>query len=649
MPYEPSQPHQIALQNSESRSVKVEGPDGKPVAGARIEARLIFFTGGTGSAEIPASLASPIAVTTGPDGTATINYLRARDRLVAARVTADSIGEQDLPVTEETRPGVAATIFAIKLKETSRLSGRIVDAAGSGVAGQSVEIWSLGSVRSLVPSVVGFKNGPVRTGADGTFQTPTNLLIGSSCRVAVRESGKEPIISDWLAITDQPLTLAPLELRAFRSITGRVIDRNGKAVAGIEVFQSGNGSDRTAVRTDSSGRFALGGFQNGTVFLFARGEGFRFHGQMLKPGDREINVELTRLGERPARNLTKLADPIPIEESRGLARRIMERWWNLAVAKGDEDGKSFAAQFLIPADPVVALQKIGAIKFPTEESRARLQSIAARVLARTDFEEGETVAESIADPAIRAGTLARLADLVPGAEKQRKLGILERALIQAKAANSPADFVYHVGEVAGRLLELGEIKKAKQLFAEGVRHARDFKDVSFKRRSFAALLARIDLPGALEMAKQLADDEPYGSLMVSSVAFGLPWNKPVEAERFLSLYPPASARTGSTPTDRVEDCNVRPWACTETARDAAGRTQFLSARVLRSPGLQGARRANHERSDSGGTARARSRPERRTAYAAAIWRTAAGDCRGDRPGPGSGGDVASCRRTAPFR
>ncbi len=180
VPYEPSKLHQIGLQNSESRTVKVEAPDGKPVAGARVEARLIHFTGGTGGAEIPASMASPIAVTTGSDGTATLTYLRARDRLLAARVTADSIGEQDLPVGEETRQGFAGPIFAIKLKKTSRLSGRIVDAAGRGVAGQTVEIWSLGAGRSSVPSLVVFRNGPVRTGADGAFQTPDNLMIGSS-------------------------------------------------------------------------------------------------------------------------------------------------------------------------------------------------------------------------------------------------------------------------------------------------------------------------------------------------------------------------------------------------------------------------------------------------------------------------------------
>jgi hypothetical protein len=237
--YLTGRPHEIVLRNHEPRSVRVVGPDGKPVAGARVVARLISFSGGTGSADMPGSLASPLAVTTVRDGTATVAFLRGRDRLVAARVTAESIGEQDLPVSEETRDGSAGSFFVIKLKKTSSLSGRIVDPAGRGVAGQAVEIWS--RTGRLLPNPVGFKNGPVRTGADGTFQTPANLLSGSSYRVAVREPGTEPIVSDFLPIAEAPVTIAPLELRPLRTVSGLVVDRQGKPVTDVEVFQSGDG------------------------------------------------------------------------------------------------------------------------------------------------------------------------------------------------------------------------------------------------------------------------------------------------------------------------------------------------------------------------------------------------------------------------
>jgi hypothetical protein len=75
--YVVSRPHQIVLRKSDPRTVKVEGPDGKPVSGARVEPRFIFLTGGTGSVDMPESLASALADTTGPDGTARVPYLRA--------------------------------------------------------------------------------------------------------------------------------------------------------------------------------------------------------------------------------------------------------------------------------------------------------------------------------------------------------------------------------------------------------------------------------------------------------------------------------------------------------------------------------------------------------------------------------------------
>ncbi len=190
LPNEIVKPPQLVLWNSVPRTVRVEGPDGKPVAGAWVEARLISFSGGTARARIPALLASSLAMITGPDGTAKVAYLAGRDRLVAARVTADAIAQQDLPVAEELRNGAIVPSFVIKLKKTSWLSGRVLDEAGKGVAGQTVEIWCRVEDSPLAWGLVGFKNGPVRTGADGSFQTPDNLMIGSSYRVVVRSRAR---------------------------------------------------------------------------------------------------------------------------------------------------------------------------------------------------------------------------------------------------------------------------------------------------------------------------------------------------------------------------------------------------------------------------------------------------------------------------
>ena len=210
----------LVLQDAHPRTVKVEGPDGQPIVGARIAIRTLYAFGGT-VAEVAESLAESLATSTGPDGTTTIGYLAARDKLVAVRVTADQIGTQDFLLLEDPIRGSEPPVITIKLKKTSFLSGRLVDEHGQPVAGQLVEVWS-NRKNWLPPKLVGFKQGPVRTAADGSFRTPANLLQGSAYRVEIRAPGKDPIISDWITIEDKPHTLAPSVQRTCARSWGRL-------------------------------------------------------------------------------------------------------------------------------------------------------------------------------------------------------------------------------------------------------------------------------------------------------------------------------------------------------------------------------------------------------------------------------------------
>ena len=124
--------------------------------------------------------------------------------------------------------------------------------------------------------------------------------------------------------------------------------------------------------------------------------------------------------------------------------------------------------------------------------------------------------------------------------------------------------------------------------------------MSFRRRSFAALLARVDSPGAIELAKLIGDEELYGPLMVSSVAFGLPWDKPEEADRFLSVYPIGKEPPWLEPAITWKIATLDTCAGTETRRNRpARRAQLPPAPVLPGPGSQGARRAYHKRAAIG--------------------------------------------------
>ena len=308
----------LVLRSAKPRTIKVEGADGQPVAGALISPRVMSIGDESIGENMPEALAGTLSVTTGPDGIATLHGLSSGDPLVAVRITADAIGTQDLQVIPQRGGGGGprgATI-TFRLPPSSPLSGRVKTRTGQPVPNQAVEVWFKGG-QWLEPNPVGFKIGPLLTAADGSFQTPDNLLAGSSYRVVIRAPGMEPILSDWIIMSEKPQIMLPLVQRPLRAISGRAVDRQGKAVAGIEVFQAGDGPERTAAKTDADGRFALGGFCQGPVFLFARGAGFRFYGRLVKPGDGAITVELTRTTERPTGSTCGCApDPIPLAESR---------------------------------------------------------------------------------------------------------------------------------------------------------------------------------------------------------------------------------------------------------------------------------------------------------------------------------------------
>jgi hypothetical protein len=450
---------------------------------------------------------------------------------VAVRIDAGPIGAQDFWLVESPGRSSVEPVINIKLKKTTRLAGQVVDGAGAPIANQEVEVWSRGRGASLRPHPVRFREGPLRTTPDGRFQTPENLLAGSTYRIAARADGKEPIISDWITLGQQPRTLPAMALRSLWTATGRAVDRQGNAVANLEVFQTGDGPEPTATRTDSGGRFSLSGFRPGPVFLFARGDGFRFHGQLIRESQRDIQVELTRASEPPSREMKMLPEPIPLAESRALAQRLIEPLWKVVVEKGDDRTRSLTLQALASADPAGVLDKLDSARFAQKLLQYRLQKEVAVALADRDVEEAAAVAESIADPVERLTALFEVVDAIPIAQRQRKFDLLDRAALQARAAPAPEERLRGLGHAAERLYELGEVEKSRTLFGEGVRIATQLPDkTEFRRGYFAAQLALVDAPAALAIAKDFEGVRSQSGVLIN-LALRLVDQNPAESER----------------------------------------------------------------------------------------------------------------------
>ena len=230
-----------------------------------------------------------------------------------------------------------------------------------------------------------------------------------------------------------------------------------------------------------------------------------------------------------------LADAIPLEESRAVARQLLKPYLE-GLENKNPTAVVLVLRSLATADPAGALRKLEELKL------GRLQSVilsrAVPTLARTDPLQAEALAEVIEVPAQRAMALVAVADALPGHERGRKLALLDRAAVQAKVA-TPLQFrMFMMGEVAERWYEVGQTENAKTLFAEGLDLADQVPKRTEQQRQqrgkFAARLARVDLPSALAIAK---DFPPSGAdsanRMLRNIAFHLAAENPAEAERVL--------------------------------------------------------------------------------------------------------------------
>ena len=170
---------------------------------------------------------------------------------------------------------------------------------------------------------------------------------------------------------------------------------------------------------------------------------------------------------------------------------------------------------LVNADPAGSWTKLESAKFLNKVWEVRIQTAVAAVLADTDPEEAASIAESIADPAQRARALIEVVDALPATERARKIALLDRVALHARSAPDAVQRLWWIGEAAERLHELGEVEKARPLFAEGLRLANQMTNKKeYRRAYFAAQLALVDPAAALAIAKEFKGARVGGSFRV---------------------------------------------------------------------------------------------------------------------------------------
>ena len=217
---------------------------------------------------------------------ATLSYLSKAMVPLSIRVAGPGVAPHSLPLD------VPATRNAVlKLGRPGRVVGIVRTAAGVPLADVPVELWVQGadirrndfgergpSRRITSDEILPLDQGPLKTGAQGAFQTPSTLLFGSSYRVAIRLDGFAPFVSDWVTLDGDRAAIPPIHLQPIRKLAGQVNDRQGRAVAGARVFLPAGGPTAT---TDDQGRFTLAGSKPGKAIILVEKAGFRLQGWLI--------------------------------------------------------------------------------------------------------------------------------------------------------------------------------------------------------------------------------------------------------------------------------------------------------------------------------------------------------------------------------
>ena len=277
-----------------------------------------------------------------------------------------------------------------------------------------------------------------------------------------------------------------------RPVVGRVIDREGKGVGGVSVFQV---IDGWVVTTDGTGRFHLDEVPGGPAFVFAEKAGFRFGGAIVGPAEEKVDIRLARVEEPPL----SIPKPQPPPLSRAEERAMAREWIGPLVAEARAGSLGHIGQSVIPTlarvDPDRVLEMI--------ENRVVTPSpdvLTAVVAGQFESDPAAAVAtiEADRDPAIRAGCFLAIADTLPSTDRAGQTPWMERPLAETRRVEDKEARLSFLGKIAGRWLDLGQLDRARPLLREGrsILATMPPDRYSPAAEPFAQVLAAIDLPTA---------------------------------------------------------------------------------------------------------------------------------------------------------
>jgi hypothetical protein len=572
----------LALAQPAKWTITVLGPEDRPIAGLRLAPTILRRDRTIW--DVPDALLEPLTVTTDAKGVATLTYLPQTTVPRAIQVAGPGVAPHTLRLDAP-----QGTNIVLKLARRGRVVGVVRTVSGQPMADVPVEVWvrGWGTFRSAlrVPSqstpdaILRLDPQPLQTGPQGAFQTPPTLLNGSTYRVSVRQDGFVPFLSDWVTLDGERATISPIRLQPLQKLSGQLKDRQGRAVAGARVFLPADGP---ATATDAEGRFALTGINPGKTVLLAEQAGFRLQGWLVDPSSQaEVgSLTLVRASEAPGQIIKPMADPIPPEESRALAGRLLEPYLRDAEEKGDDHLRLAAISALSAFDLGRALdlfQNGGFRDGDIPDLRGRL---AAR-LAEKDPARAEAMVEAIPDLLARATALSNVATALPASERGRKQALLDRAttlimdhLQQANVSRR----LRLLAEIAEQWQDMGERDRARLVIQAGKTIFDPLMNAGGPIQTiFPGQLARLEPGRVMEWLQKLRSSDAR-DVEVTLVAAQLATDHPADAERVFHLREGGGAQHLSH-TDTLRLCRRLARVDPPRARRVAASLDIPGARA----------------------------------------------------------------------
>jgi protocatechuate 3,4-dioxygenase beta subunit len=514
------------------------------------------------------------------------------------------------PVT--VRPGGEPATLAIDGQSAVSLEGRVVDAGGQPIEGAVVRIdaeqqeFITGPETVLLGSLLFDGSDRLVTDSDGQFRTPRSLRPNVRYSLEVEAPGMAPAVTEYIEPDRwQTTRFADVVMRPsprLRIVNGRVVDSQGREVAGATVWQSGDGPRRTETTTDDHGQFQLHGVYDAPAILLARKDGFRLQGTRVAATDKNCTIIIRRTDE-PAAALTAVPPLVPMEEQRAIARSLIE---SLLPMFSDPMQTSLRGQLLTTiarVDPEKAQQIAETLNDPFLATIAR--GGAATSLATIDVDQALTTIAGLPTAYDRAHACLTAINNLDGAVAETKDTLLNAALDNARAESDLGSRAYLLGRIGARWFSLGERERGTALLREGQAVAESLaaptaaneQSITMERRGwFAGLLALINGPAALRLIEGYTPAY-YLYYYQTDVARGLADHDPAEAERVLSLVPsppmwltsrlPVLERMAAVDADRAARlARVFPGQCSQAfalgtvAFGLAAKNRTSAARLL---------------------------------------------------------------------